>query len=58
LIASRYDWYQIKRSFQGLLGALKTVRFVEKLMEIWLNAVYNRDTKISVYFFDKGRPGV
>jgi len=26
-------------SFQGLLGAIKTVRIVEELVEIWLNEV-------------------
>jgi len=29
----------IKRSFQGLLGAIETVRIVKELMEIWLNKV-------------------
>jgi len=29
----------IKRSFQGGLGAIKTVGFVEDLIEIWLNEV-------------------
>ena len=29
----------IKRSFQGLLGAIETMRIVEELMEIWLNEV-------------------
>jgi len=29
----------IERSFQGLLGAIKTVGIVKELMEIWLNEV-------------------
>jgi len=32
----------IERSFQGLSIAIKTVRIVEELVEIWLNEVYDR----------------
>jgi len=32
----------IERSFQGLLGAVKTVGIVKELMEIWLNEVCDR----------------
>ena len=32
----------IKRSFQGLLGAIKTMGIIEELMEIWPNKVCNR----------------
>jgi len=33
----------IERSFQGLLGAVKTVGIVKELMEIWLNEVCDTD---------------
>jgi len=32
----------IERFFQGLLGAIETVRIIEELMEIWPNEVYDR----------------
>jgi len=31
----------IERPFQGLLGAVKTMRIIEELMEIWPNEVYD-----------------
>ena len=34
----------IERSFQGLLGAIETVRIVEELVEIWLNEVCDIDS--------------
>ena len=35
----------IKRSFQGLSVAIKTVRIVEELVEIWPNEVCDRKTR-------------
>jgi len=32
----------IKRSFQGLLGAIETVGIIEELMETWPNEVCDR----------------
>jgi len=38
----------IERSFQGLLGAIKTVRIVKELIEIWLNEVCDRNNPIGI----------
>jgi len=36
----------IKRSSQGLLGAIETMGIIEELMEIWLNEVCDITTMI------------
>jgi len=35
----------IERSLQGLMGAIKTMRTIEELMEIWPNKVCDRETR-------------
>ena len=42
-------------SFQGLLGAIKTVRIVKELMEIWPNEVCDRELfgQIFILFISK-----
>ena len=37
----------IKRSFQGLSGAIKAVRIVEELIEIWPNEVCDKIDDVS-----------
>jgi len=47
----------IERSFQGLFVAIKTVRIVKELVEIWLNEVCDRknlkNTKEAIKEFEK-----
>jgi len=36
----------IKRSFQGLSGAIETVRIVKELVEIWPNEVCDKNSEV------------
>jgi len=36
----------IERSFQGLSGAIETVRIFKELMEIWLNEVCDNNKEL------------